>query len=237
VPRRGPARIAIPELGEHEREQFVAAFTDRDMDGAEPPPWVFVNRYDDPADPSAVAWIAAAFPATASERSITDEPWLVRAIVRSAEQGAPLLSRVCVEHLVDPSIEVTGFVMRNLRLADIRNAAITWLGKRPQMVKLQAIVAGQDVSENDAAWAERVVPTTREQVLRETAIRAIEIFASGRLDVIKALVEETGLGREAIKSRIQEARQLGFLMKSGKRGRAYFAAGPNLHQDKEEGNG
>ena len=127
--------------------------------------------------------------------------------------------------------------MRNLRLADIRMAAIQYLSRSPQMVKLQAIVAGQDVSDDDAEWAKRAVPTTHEQIVRETAVRAIEIFEDHGRHVIKALVAETGLGRETIRSRINEARQLDFLMNSGKRGREYFAAGPNLYNEKEEHDG
>ena len=88
-----------------------------------PKPWVVADRFKDPRDSAVVAKVTALVPIQPSESVDSEEPWLVRGVLRANEQGPPSLTRVSVEHFTDPAAEVTGTVLHRLPLATIRNRA------------------------------------------------------------------------------------------------------------------
>jgi hypothetical protein len=222
----------LPRLDDRVRADFTRWFEHRRRRAKKlPPPWVIARRFEDEDDPAAVAAVEALHP-------VSDEPWLVRGVLRSADQGPLALSWVSVEHLLDPGVEVTNQVLRRLPLATIRDRANAWL--RHHEVGLGALAIVSPVTPAELRWARRAATEAAKAPLRRgrqgypvdhyrgIALRAVEIFEAGRRDVVSALADERGKPYQTVRDWVRRSRELGFL-KPVSQGRTDFRPGPNLY--------
>ena len=103
--------------------------------------WLVTRVLSEATDPSV-------FSAVFAVQLVAGEPWFVRGVLQQSQTGPPVLSRVAVQHLNDPQREVTGPILRGLRLAAIRDEALrvlprsavvqTWLSKVPDALPTHA---------------------------------------------------------------------------------------------------
>jgi hypothetical protein len=209
--------------------------------GKMPPPWAIADRFVDPNDGAVIASVIAALP-------VEGELWLIRGVLRRAEQGPLKFSRLAIEHFDQPDAEVTGRLLHLIPVATIRERALAWLRAKDPTFSVLA-EGGYKFSAADRRWARRVTAEASKQPLkrgrkgypsehyRRIALRAVELFESGRRDVVKALEEEECRPYQTIRDWIRRARQpeLGFLEPS-KQGQTNFRPGPNLYRkEKEDG--
>jgi hypothetical protein len=190
---------------------------------------------------SAIEWISA------SSRS-ESQPWLVRGVLHKAGRR-PILRSLVVEHFTNPDAEVSGWVLRGIPVAQIRDEALRWAVNRGDYIEV--LGAGWAVSGEDMARARRIADEAAETPLargpkgygaehyRRIAFRYLELLREGRRDVLVALAEEESerLGREVrretVRDWVKKATRLGFLA-PGTPGRAEERVGPNLGRTIEQ---
>jgi hypothetical protein len=208
-----------------------------------PPPWVRAESFSDPEDDAVIAWVAAVHMIRPSESVKREEPWLIRGLLRRAEAGPPLLSRLSVEHFPDCDLEVTGTVLRGVRVADIREDAYARLKDRPIITAALRELGGRGPSPEEERWAQRVAEEARKLPLnrgrkgypaehyRRIALRCLKLYDDGRRDVLKELAAEEDRPYQTIRDWVRRARdpELGFLA-PGRQGRIDFRPGPNLYR-------
>jgi hypothetical protein len=181
-----------------------------------PPPWVVT--------PPGEKTILAEYLAAPSPTSV-EEPWLVRGVLSEVD-GALALTRVTVEHAVDPTIEVTGHVMRRLPLATIRDQAMMWRQSRKIGGPVIASVFGP--KKVALKRGRQGYPDEHYERIAWRAIElAIELAREGRRDVIKVLSKEEKSEYYTVRDWITKARERG-LLAPVKQGRTDFRPGPNL---------
>lgn len=191
------------------------------------PPWILVKRFGGRTEAGLVA-VAMLAPSEGEQ----EEPWLVRGVL-SFEDGPPVLSRFAVEHLNEPR-EVTGFVLKRLRLAELRNRAAG-------VIRLLGYVPLPSEEKPPAARPTDTLATKRgrkghpPEFYARIAFRCIELSDSGRRDVLKVLADEEDAKYQTVRGWTMRCRDLGLLAKPRQRGVAGFTPGPNLHHYRQEG--
>jgi hypothetical protein len=235
-------RRPVPPLEPRERTYLEGLLRARERGrGKLPPPWVIAGRFDDRDDPDVLASVVAVHPIAPTANGV-EEPWLIRGVLRRADDGPPTLTRLSVEHLHDPGAEVTGYMLDRIPVGRIRDAARAWLrAKEPTVSAL--LEGGFDVQPADQAWARRVAreatrrPPNRgpkglpPDFYRGVALRAIELFDQGRRDVVDAIASERRKPYQTVRDWIRRCRspELGFLAPTSQ-GRVDFRPGPNLYR-------
>src|SRR5688572_20417372 len=117
-----PSDRPIPPIHPHGRSYLRA------WEGLEPR--VVATEWGDKDDP-------AVFAAVSAVQNYRGEPWLIRGVLRRGGAGRPpVLTRVAIEHLLDPSREVTGPVVREIPFAKIRNLALEHLPVRSLLLEV-----------------------------------------------------------------------------------------------------
>ena len=81
------------------------------------------------------------------------EPWILRGVLRRTA-GAPVLSALAIEHRDDPTCEVTGWILRGINAATIRDKALQWAASRLEYIDV--IARGGYLAPADIAHAEWV---------------------------------------------------------------------------------
>lgn len=201
---------------------------------------VLARPYNDPGDRSAFAVVIAG-------QRILGEPWLVRAVLGRRAAGAPVMQRVAVEHLFDPTQEVAGAVIRRVQFASIRDEALTFLRQSAWSKKrlaeaspsLAGLFTSEVVEDANAAAIEaargRRAPArtyTREHYRRIAEARLL-LDASHRTGINAELcrVESERLGEpvalERMRTWLDTATKMGYLA-PGKPGVRTREAGPEL---------
>jgi hypothetical protein len=206
------------------------------------PPWVTVDAVS-----SGASFVAVDV--------VNDEPWLVRGYLRVAEEGF-VISRVGVERfqfgdtghgarLEEAEADVTGKVLRGVRLGEIRERAVRRLQERG--IAYGALErTGWDLSAEEFEQARRLAEAARElprtrgrkgyppDHYRRIAIAYIDdIREHGSRGVLDRLARAERFERPTIRDWIKRARELGFLAPT-KQGRAEARPGPNLYPKEEQ---
>lgn len=206
---------------EHEMRKYLAGLLRAHLEGRGkmPPPWVVT-----PPGEKTVLGVYLAAPSPTS----TEEPWLVHGVLRELD-GALALTRVTVEHAVEPTIEVTGHVMRRLPLATIRDQAMVWRQSRKIGGPVIASVFGPK-----KVALKRGRHGYPDEHYERIAWRAIELAGEGRRDVIRALAKEEKRPYHTVRDWITKARERE-LLAPVKQGRTDFRPGPNLKRKESDG--
>jgi hypothetical protein len=216
------------------------------------PPWIYPLKLEDPYDEAVLAAVFAVH-MIASTAVSGPEPWLIRGTLR-ASNGGLVVSRIGVEHLHDPSIEVTGVVLHRVPVARIRDFAASYLAMASDLADVLAVKRVPEGVDPDTPWlveqqkqdverkqwarrvarqAKQVVPLQRGRKgypvdhYRRIARLALAIYEEGRRDIVKELSAREGVPYQTVRDWIRRARELGFLGPT-QRGRSQWAAGPNL---------
>lgn len=186
------------------------------------------------------------FGAVGAVQHIAGEPWLVRAVIRGSTAGPPVLARVAVEHFRDLGREVTGAILRDLRLGEIRDRALIRLRERgtnlaamsfvPESWRTAAREAGEKAGRGRIAVGPRgAYPAEHYWHIAE---RYLALVATGRRDVLNALSEEESkrlgepIGRERIRDWVRKATRLGFLA-PGQPGTVGRRPGTNYERERQ----
>jgi hypothetical protein len=238
----------FPTVDARSRAALVAAVTATDRSAFKPPPWVEADHFPDETDQHV-------FGAVLGVWLVRDQPWLVRGVLRSVEDGPPVLARVAVEHFADPPTkEVTGSVMREINFATIRNLALDRLRERGLAIgflhesgvaifdsyRANVMQAADEAAKHKLARGPHGGYPAEHY--RHIARRYLALVRSGRRDVQRALCEEESerlgelIKRERMREWVKKATQMGFLA-PGERGKAGRHPGPNLNQPKEDNDG
>jgi hypothetical protein len=208
--------------------------------------WVYADPFDDPNDPAVFASVVA-------RQDIDRQKWLIRGVLREAAGGPPILTRVAVEHLGGPDVEVTGAIVRDVNFATIRDAALAHLRRRADVMKVKGV--------KERAGLPLVVAPERARQMEQAAKRAakargprgaytpehyhqvarnlLRLQREGRrtLDALcelygKQLDEE--IHPERMRGWIKQATKLKFLA-PGKPGVAKREPGPNYKKGDDDG--
>jgi hypothetical protein len=143
---------------------------------------------------------------------------------------------VCIEHFLDPSVEVTSTVIRGVPAARLRDFANSYLAVAPIVLAEAGLPSAAD-----KRWAKRVTQAAAKQPLRRgrggfpvdhyrrIALRALEISEEGHRDVVKELAAREGKPYQTIRDWVRRARELKFLGPT-QRGRSQWFPGPNLYR-------
>lgn len=190
---------------------------------------------------------AAIFAVVIAGQRVNDEPWLVRATLRRRDTGAPLMQRITVEHLTDPSREVTGTIIREIPFATIRDEALKMLRQsawsKARLADASASLAPlftQDVVDQARAAAVEAAkgkpslqPSYTTEHYRHIAIQRLLLNGTHRSGILAELCkrESDRLGepieRERMRGWLAAATRMGYLL-PGKRGARDRAPGPNI---------
>jgi hypothetical protein len=230
----------IPELAPGDRPMFEARFKNRRrlLKKLGPPPWVIARRFADTSDDAVIASVFALHVAD-------EEPWLVRGVLRLTAEGGLVLRRVSVEHLTDEKAEVTAKAVR-VPLAAIRDRARFYLRQSTGDSALAALEVIRPLTSAERRRARRVASAAAVEPLRRgrkgypeshyqrIALRAVELFESGRRDVLRALEQQEGRPYQTVRDWVGRARALGFL-EPVTQGRTDFHPGPNLYRKENDG--
>jgi hypothetical protein len=208
-------------------------------------PWVRTRLLpkadeDRPADEANVAEFIAGDWIKPTDEAPHAQPWVFRGILRRSTRGLLVVSEFEVEPYRPGGAEVTGTVLRGVRLAPIRQKAIAALGGIALFHETAASAGLSRISKEDVKRAQRAAADAEKQPLnrgrhgyppdhyRRIALRYLELIGQGRRDVLVALATEEGRKRETIRDWVRKATKLGFLA-PGKQGRAEARPGPNLY--------
>jgi hypothetical protein len=190
---------------------------------------------------------ALVFGAVFAVQHIDGEPWIVRAVLRQSDAGPPVLSRVTLAHFNDPGREVTGAIVREIRLGTIRDRALVRLRERganfaamSAMLPEPWVMAAREAAEKAgrgqiASGAHGAYPRDH---YRHIAERHLALTAMGRRDVLKALCEEESkrldeeIGRERMRDWVKKATRFGYL-EPGAPGKVGRRPGPSLLAERE----
>ena len=166
--------------------------------------------------------------------------WLIRGVLREQVSGPLQLARVAVEHFDDPSVEVTGPVIRGVPVASLRDFANSYLAVAPGVLADAGLPSAAE-----KRWAKRVTRAAAEQPLRRgragypidhyrrIALLALDIYHEDHRDVVKELAAREGRRYQTVRDWVRRARNLGFLGPT-QRGRSQWAAGPNLYRKEHD---
>jgi hypothetical protein len=181
------------------------------------------------------------------------QPWVMHGILRRSKRGLLVVSELDIEPNLPGGAEVTGTVLRGVRLTPIRQKAVAALGGIALAREAAAAAGLFNVSKEDAERARRAAAEAEGQPLnrgrkgypqnhyRRIALRYLDLIGEGRRDVLVALAAEESkrqgrkVPRETIRDWVRKATTLEFLT-PGKQGRADARPGPKLYP-KEEDNG
>lgn len=200
----------------------------RVLEPAFTPPWILVERFGGSREAGVVA-VTMLPPAKGAD----EEPWLIRGVLRL--EGPPVLSFVAVEHFPDGELEPTGYVLRSLRLPEIRNRAAGLLRSFPAVLEGKKIL-GYVPASREEAWARRIAggpPLKRgrkgypDEHYERIAHRYLEL-AETRRDVIKRLAEEEKRPYHTVRGWIARCVQKKLLAPAKKQGAAGYRPGPDL---------
>jgi hypothetical protein len=202
----------------------------------EKPPWVDVD--DAGPEPSFVAVDFAA-----------NEPWLIRGYLHRSTSGL-VIGRVGIEHFrferhldlfvrSDSDVEVTGLVLRKIRLGRIRDRALLRFRRREPVYA--SMERGGWISPDDYGRARELAELSRNQPRKRgragypddhyrriafAYIDDIKEHGNSR-GVLDRLAKAEHVQRSTIRDWVKRARELEFLAPT-KQGRAAALAGPNL---------
>jgi hypothetical protein len=202
------------------------------------PPWVTAE-----GTPNGASFVAV--------NVVQGESWLVRGQLRITEEVF-VVSRVAVERfrfsdtgygarLEEGEADVTGKVVRGMRLGEIRERAVRRLQARG--IAFEAMErSGWKLSPEEFEQARKLTQAARQLPLkrgrkgypadhyRRIALAYIDdIRAHGSRGVLARLASEEKVERSTIRDWIKRGRELGFLAPT-KQGRAEASPGPSLYQ-------
>jgi hypothetical protein len=206
----------------------------------------FLEHYEGNEEGSGIAltaWpIANGLISFAGLQFINRTPWLVRGVIaRNPASGLLDVRRLSVEPWRHES-EVTGRVLRAVRPAEVRAAALAQLrfegtepfvyfgGARKRPVRV--FPPSEQKARGDLIAAashprKRGRPPRPEAHYRDVALEYLEIYEGGSRTVLKELAERRGIPRQTVRDWVARARQIGYLA-PGKQGRAGGTPGARL---------
>ena len=169
------------------------------------------------------------------------EPWRISGTLRRDPNGPPIVGELTVEHfpLDAKSVraEVTGTVMRRLRLADMRDDACAGLEGHKLFAEVGWHVTPeqreQAVGAAEETKRKRGRPGYPPEHYERIALRYLELLAQGKRNVLKELANEESerlkriVPRETVRDWVRKATKEGYLA-PGKPGRADARPGPKL---------
>jgi hypothetical protein len=175
-------------------------------------------------------------------------PWLVHGVITRSASGLLDIRRLSVEAWKHEA-EVTGRVLRRVRPAEVRAAAVANL----RLVGSEANIHfgepddrpvrifppnEQGIRRNliDAAKRprKRGRPGRPDSHYRDVAIEYLDLYEKGRRKVLKEMAERRGVPPPTVRDWVRRARQLEYLG-PGKQGRAGASPGPRLVDEGVEG--
>jgi hypothetical protein len=199
--------------------------------------WVYADAFTDPFD-------EAVFASVLARQDIDSNKWLVRGVLRSAADAPPILTRVAVEHLGAPDVEVTGAIVREVNFATIRDAALAHLRRRAQVMPLVGVAPERlhemEQAAKRAAKARGPRGAYTTQHYYQVARHLLRLQDEGHRSTLDALSDlyAKQLGEEVhperVRGWIKQATRLGFLA-PGKPGVAARKPGPNYKKGDDDG--
>lgn len=210
----------------------------RSGDGLLPPPWVV-------AEPDETgAMFVGVYPAPLSPGG-EEQPWLVRGFLADAGESL-VLAQLGVEHGGDETVELSAYAFRRLPVAAVRDRALEWLRSKHRSVT--RLKERYPYTDEEVEWARQAAAKAKGRPqkrgrrgydvdhYRRIAIRAVDLHASRRRDVLRTLAKEEKRPYQTVRDWIHKARHELEFLEPVKQGRTEFLPGTNLYK-KGDSNG